>query len=207
VHISAVEEFAVSTGASGKRVAVRRDARLAHMHEKGYYNVLLDAAGFGPTELCAYRSAAMDRAVLMTVEEVAMHSIQFPGVRRVQRFAFMEPSSSIFQRMNDAAYVPGCTGLQYVGQEGTTNHAHFVLGFGPSGEVDAVYLHFHRRAAPGEELYLTYGWPFWEAVPPPAQPEADFSRPKSRQRCALPNVLQGDFWGVPPARRLPRGRS
>jgi hypothetical protein len=75
----------------------------------------------------------------------------------------MKTNDSPFNLMNDAAYVDGCGKEEYLKRvsEGV-NHAEFVMGIGPEGVHDRLYMRFYQGASGGDEVFATYGWHYWE---------------------------------------------
>ena len=90
-----------------------------------------------------------------------------------QRFAMMNGETSIFNYANDAAYTSDCTKAEYEAR-GQMNNAALEMGVSANGVIDKLYIRITQTVATGGEVFLTYGWPFWEDV---RHKQDEFPRP------------------------------
>ena len=73
----------------------------------------------------------------------------------------MSTEDSPFNLLNDAAYTEGCSEDVYRSRTLASNHAEFVIGIGPDGTHDRLFMRFYRGADSGEEVFATYGYDYW----------------------------------------------
>ena len=99
---------------------------------------------------------------MMTRQQVEALGVEMrPHVH--PKFAVMDAETSIFNRANDAAYTPKCTKAEYEARE-QKNNAVLEMGVGADGVLDQLYIRMTQTVAPGDEVFLSYCWPFWEDV-------------------------------------------
>jgi hypothetical protein len=128
---------------------------------KGYYVIPLDAEGLRRDEPLVFRRSAHTRPVEMRRSQVD----QYVSIITIEppTYAVMSVEDSPFNILNDAAYVAGCSEAEYIAQL-HRNHAEFVIGIGPDGTHDELFMRFHQGAESGMEVFATYGWQYWSAT-------------------------------------------
>ena len=140
----------------------RCEGELALTVEMGYYNFLLwNATDLHPDELAVFWSEGAEGPTMMTRTQIEGQGVILKPHAEVT-YALVHPEASLFNLANDGAYDSRCTREEYEVRAANVNHAVFEAGIGPEGYQDQLYVRFTRDALPDTEVFITYGWGFWE---------------------------------------------
>jgi hypothetical protein len=136
------------------------DTEISKWIKNGAYVIPLDADNIRDDEPLIFKSSPKAVPMERTCREVR-RAVRI-STREPLSYAAMKTNDSPFNLMNDAAYVDGCGKEEYLKRvsEGV-NHAEFVMGIGPDGVHDRLYMRFYQGASGGDEVFATYGWHYW----------------------------------------------
>ena len=137
------------------------DNCLSALLAKGHYVIPLDANDLNRNEAIVFQSSELAAPRELRRWEVDQH-VQIATLDP-PTYAVMKTDESPFNLLNDAAYEENSTEQEYLSRL-EYNHAEFVIGIGPDGSHDRLFIRFHRQASGGQEVFATYGFHYWRTV-------------------------------------------